>query len=130
MATQNIELAKGCDADGAVNKKRFVKLTGTQLVAQCDSAGENAYGVSWFSASLAEIAKGKGVSVITDGRAIVEAGDTSPVIGQPCATDNEGRAVLAGSGDYILGFFDEVPDGVDAGFEVSVMLEAAGAKVA
>lgn len=130
MATQNIELAKGADCVTAVNKKRFVKLTGTQLVAQCNSEGENAYGVSLFSTSLAEIDKGKGVSVLTDGRAIVEAGDTSPVIGGPAATDDNGRAVLAVSGDYILGTFDEVPDGVDLGFEVSVMLEPAGAKVA
>lgn len=129
MASQNIVMSKGADADGAVNAHRFVKLSGNQLVTECDTLGEMAFGVSMFSTSTLEIDKGKGVSVITEGRAVVTAGDTSPVVGSPATTDAEGKAVLATSGKYILGFFDEVPEGVDDGFQVSVALSLSGAKV-
>lgn len=86
-------------------------------------------GVSLFAVSLAEIDKGKHASVLTIGRAIVEAGNNTPTIGGPATTDASGRAIAAASGNFILGYFDEVPDGVDAGYEVSVALTNAGAKV-
>lgn len=127
MASQNQVLGKGAVAGGAVNKKRFCKLTATQVAVQCDTSGEKAYGVARFSVSTAEIDKGKHLSLIVMGRAIVEAGDGTPVIGGPCMTDNQGRGVAAtGSGKHILGTFDEVPAGVAAGDEVSVNLSLAG----
>lgn len=126
MASQNIVLSKGGAAAGAINKKRFCKLTDTQLIAQCGVAGEAAYGVSSFAVSTAEIDKGKHSSLVVIGRAIVEAADNSPVIMGNATTDNVGRAKLAGSGDHIIGIFDEVPDGVDTGYEVSVLLGAGG----
>lgn len=127
MASQNIVLSKGAIAGAAVNKKRFCKLTDTQVAIECDTSGEKAYGVARYSVSDAEIDKGKHLSLVIQGRAIVEAGDGTPVIGGPCMTDNQGRAVAAtGSGKHILGTFDEVPDGVAAGYEVSVNLSLAG----
>lgn len=133
MATMNPGMAKGRDAAGAINKYRFVKLVDTDpgdpiLVAQCDTLGEKAYGVSMFSVSTAEIDKGKGVSVINDGRMILEAG-AALAVGDLVMTDGVGRAVLATSGHVILGEVDADPTVNGAGDQVSVMLASGFAKV-
>lgn len=125
MATLNPDMAKGVDTVTAITKYRFVKLVPTALgdpvlVAQCTADGEGAYGVSMFSVSLAEIGKGKGVSVINEGRMILEAG-AAVAVNDLVATDSQGRAIPADSGDVVLGRCDADPAAA-AGNHISVML--------
>ena len=126
----NIDQAKGKNASTAIVKKRFVKLdtaaTDGETVKACDTQGENAYGAALFSVALAEVAKGKGCSVIIDGRAIVEAGATVPM-GSLVMTAADGRAIVATTGNYILGYVDENGGG-SAGDELGVVLILAGSK--
>lgn len=117
--TQNHVLAKGYDAGEALTKKRFVKLNTSNEIEMCDTSGEEAYGVTLFSVSTAELALGKGASVLTQGRAILEAAEAIPT-GSPVSTDNAGKAQVANSGDIILGMCDLGCDG--AGDECSVDL--------
>lgn len=128
-ASQNFILAKGKNVSGAVTKKRFVKLDTAaadgETVKQCDTLGENGFGVSLFSVSAAEILKGKGASVMIDGRAIVEAA-AALVIGTVVTTDAQGRAAVAGAGNWIMGVVDEPALGV--GQECGVDLTAGGGK--
>lgn len=130
-ATFNPAEAKGKNASGPITKQRFVKLdaaaTDGETVKQCDTAGELAYGVSMFSVSASEITKGKGASVITAGRAIVEA-SAALAVGAKVATTNDGRAATAVAGNNVLGTIDEPAAG--AGDECTVHLWAAGAVLA
>lgn len=121
-ASQNVVLSKGYDAAAAITKKRFVKLTGEQQVSQCSVAGEMAIGVSLFSVSVAEIAKGKGASVLEEGRAIVEAGAVLAV-GNKISTDNQGRAKVAVATEHVLGICEKGASG--AGKECTVRLASA-----
>ena len=130
-ASMNIDQAKGKNANGSITKKRFVKLDTTdstgETVKQCDTQGEVAFGVSLFSVSSAEVLRGKGASVITDGRAIVEAG-AQVAIGAAVMADATGRAITATSGNFILGYCDENAGGA-AGDELGIALTLAGSKV-
>lgn len=104
-ATQNIEAAKGYDLSSALTKKRFVKrVSGTDPleVEQCDTQGERASGVSMFSVSDSEILRGKGASIIESGIAILEASATVNS-GDLVTTDVDGRAMVATTGDVVLG---------------------------
>jgi len=129
--TFNPDQAKGKNASSAINRRRFVKLdtaaSDGETVKQCDTAGEMAYGVSMFSVSLAEITRGKGASVITEGRAIVEA-SAALAVGTRVATTNDGRAKAAASGDAVLGSIDEPASG--AGNDCTVALWHGGAVLA
>lgn len=120
-ATQNIEVAKGYDAGGAMTKMRFVKeVAGSpQVVVQCDTAGERAIGVTMFSVSDSEILRGKGASVILDGIAILEAGGAVPEFAL-VTTDASGRAVVAVSGNWILGVCREAAAAI--GNQCSIVL--------
>lgn len=128
-ATFNPDQAKGKNASTPIIKKRFVKLDTAaadgETVKACDTAGELAYGVAMFSVSASEISRGKGASVITEGRAVVEA-SAALAVGTPVSTTNDGRAKAAASGEYILGKIDEPASG--AGNECSVALWQGGAK--
>jgi predicted RecA/RadA family phage recombinase len=128
-ATMNPGAAKGKNASTPLIRKRFVKLdtaaTDGETVKACDTNGELAYGVSLFSVSNAEINRGKGASVIIEGRAILEASEAIAV-GQLVSTTNDGRAQVATTGEYIIGVCDEPATG--AGKECSVHLERSGAK--
>lgn len=130
-ATMNPGAAKGKNTSTPLTRKRFVKLdaaaTDGETVKACDTGGEIAFGVSLFSVSNAEINRGKGASVITEGRAILEASEAIAV-GDLVSTTNDGRAQVANSGDFILGMCDE--PAAAAGNECSVHLEIAGAKAA
>jgi hypothetical protein len=125
-ASSNFAMAKGRDAGGAITKKRFVKMSADQTVVQCTVAGERVYGVSMFSVTVGEIAKGKGASVLTDGRCVVEASEAIAV-GQPVATAADGRAKIATTGNFIAGTCDEPASG--AGAECSVDRTGAGGVV-
>lgn len=120
-ATQNIEVAKGYDVSGAITKMRFVKeIAGSpQTVAQCDTLGERAVGVSMFSVSDAEILRGKGASVILDGIAILESNGAVPEFSL-VTTDAVGRAIVAVSGNWILGVCREASSGT--GNQCSIIL--------
>jgi len=124
-ASSNFLLGKGKNASAAITKKRFVKLDTTdttgETVKQCDTSGERAFGVSQFSVSAAEILRGKGASVLTEGRAIVEAG-AALTVGQEVMTDASGRAVLATSGLYVLGVVDEPASGIGAECSVDLSM--------
>lgn len=130
-ASMNIDQAKGKNASGPITRRRFVKMdpgaADGESVEMCNTAGEFAYGVSLFNVSFAAIARGKGCSVITDGRAIVEQDGTVTTVGQLVATDATGRARLAQAGDFILGYCDENAGGA-AGTEISVNLSLGGGK--
>lgn len=102
---ENHVLAKGYDAGGPITHKRFIKFDANGNLVQCDTDGEKAYGVSKFSVSNAEIALGKGVSALTQGRATVMAAEAINA-GDPVATDATGKAVVADSGDFVLGMCD------------------------
>jgi hypothetical protein len=129
--TFNPVAAKGKNASGPIVKRRFVKLDSAasdgETVKQCDTGGELAFGVSMFSVSASEITKGKGASVITEGRAIVEASEALAV-GDPVATAADGRAAVAVSGDTVLGSIDE--PATAEGNECTVHLWASGTVLA
>jgi hypothetical protein len=124
-ASQNFVLAKGKNASAAITKKRFVKLDSAaadgETVKPCDTLGEGAFGVSLFSVSAAELLKGKGASVMTDGRAIVEAA-TALAVGVEITTDATGRAIAAATGHRVLGVVDEAAGGTgsECGVDLSV----------
>lgn len=129
-ATQNVLLAKGKNASALIVKKRFVKLdtaaSDGETVKQCDTLGEHPYGVALYGVSVAEIAKGKGASVLTEGRAIVEAAEALAV-GTMVTTDANGKAKTAATGHWCAGMVDE-PSTADA-TECSVDLSKGGHKI-
>jgi hypothetical protein len=129
-ASQNFVMAKGRNASAAIAKKRFVKVDAAaadgETVKQCDTLGEKAYGVSKYGVSAAELLKGKGVSVLTDGRAIVEASGALAV-GTLVTTDANGMAIAAVAGNWIAGMVDEPAGGVNQ--ECSVDLSKGGGKL-
>jgi len=131
-ASQNVDMAKGKNASAAITKKRFVKIDATDTtgdtVKQCDTAGEKAYGVALFSVSATEITKGKGCSVLTDGRAIVEQGVAGLTVGTLVTTDTSGRAIVAATGNWIMGVIDEMTT-AGVGNECSVDMTKSGGKV-
>ena len=125
-ATFNDGLVKGRNTAFALTKKRFVVLdtaaTDGESVAPAtagNTAGKPLYGVSKFSVSLAEIAHGKGASVVLDGRAVVTAG-TALAVGTVVTSDNVGRAVAAVAGDWIGGVVDEPASGADTDCSIDV----------
>lgn len=125
--TQNKVMAKGYDAGGPITHKRFVKFDSAGKLVQCDTDGEASYGVSIYSVSNAEIALGKGVSALTDGRAIVTAAAAINA-GQYVKTDATGKADVAASGDIVLGMCDLAAAG--AGNDCTVDLSKGGALLA
>ena len=130
--TFNDGLAKGRNASSAISKGRFVMqdtaATDGETVLQANSptSTQPPIGVSKFSVSTAEIAKGKGCSVVMDGIAIVETG-SALTAGQVVTTDTVGRAVVASAGQWICGYVNE--PAAAAGAYCSVLLADPGAKV-
>lgn len=112
-ATFNHGLAKGRNAGGAITKKCFVKADTSaaddETVVMAGAGGSDAIppnGVSIFSVSTAEIAQGKGVSVVMDGRVVVTAGAILAE-GVSVTSDANGNAVVATDGDWFCGVVDE-----------------------
>lgn len=128
-ATFNIKGAKGKNASTAITKYRFVKLDTAaadgETVKACDAQGENAFGVAMFDVTLTEAGKGKGASVVTEGRMIVEA-DEALVNNALVTCQNNGRAMVALTGDHILGIVDEPASG--AGKYATIRLDYGGIK--
>lgn len=120
-ATSNYVLSKARKAATAVTKKRFVYqlADGSDSVGAITTAGNASYGVALFSVSASEITKGKLVSVQVEGRAVVEAG-AALTEGTAVMSDNQGRAVPATTGLFVLGVVDE--PAAATGNECSVVL--------
>lgn len=130
--TFNHGLAKGRNAAAAITKKRFVVIDTTaadgetvKQAASATTAGEPLYGVSIFSVSSAEILKGKGASVVLEGRAIVTAA-AALVVGARVTSDANGKAVAATTGDWLGGIVDE--PAVNADDDCTVRLVCDGTK--
>jgi len=120
-ASGNFVLAKGRAAGGAIAKKRFVKLVADtpETVVQCDAQGEKAYGVSMFTVTTDEIELGKGCTVQVEGRAVLES--AVPIKeGEFVTTHATGKAMVANTGDFVLGICDEAA--TSAGDECGVLL--------
>lgn len=126
-ATFNDGLAKGRNASAAITKKCFVKADTaaadgeTVVMAGLGTSDTiSPIGVSKFSVSTADIANGKGVSVVMDGRAIVTAG-TALTVGARVMSDANGNAIAWSSGGWVCGFVDEAA--ANAGDDCTIILE-------
>ena len=81
----------------AVRKGQIVKLSGTS-VTPCAAAGEAFFGVALYDADADSL-----VAVCVSGECDVEVADASLAIGSLAQTDANGRAILVGSGDHVVG---------------------------
>lgn len=131
-ATFNDGLVKGRNAGGPITGKTFVKPDTTasdgETVVQSGAGGSDATpanGVSKFAVSSADIVRGKGVSVIMDGRAVLLVGVADLAVGVPVTSDANGKAVAATDGDWLYGTVDE--PGI-AGGECAVNVDFDGNK--
>jgi hypothetical protein len=131
-ATFNHGLVKGRNASGPITKKRFVvrdeAVTDGETVKQAASAttaAEPLAGVSIFSVSSAEIAHGKGCSVVMTGRAVVTAA-AALAVGARVTSDANGKAVAANTGDWLGGIVDEPASGADT--DCSIVIVCDGTK--
>lgn len=114
-------LAKGYDADSQITKFRAVKWgVDDESVTPITAAGENGVGVSQFDCLTAEIAKGKGVTVMEDGITEWEAGGVI-ARGAPVTVDNQGRCVTAAGQDFLWGYARQAA--AQAGDRIAVSLE-------
>jgi len=117
--TANDGLVKGRNASGPITKKRFVvrdtAAADGETVKQAAGAavaGEPLMGVSKFSVSLAEIAHGKGCTVVLSGRAVVTAA-AALAVGALVTSDANGKAAAAAGGNWVGGIVDEASSGAD-----------------
>lgn len=131
--THNDGFAKGRNASAPIARCRFVVQDTVAadgesvLQATSPTAAPPPIGVNKFNVSAADIIKGKGSSVIMEGIAIVEAG-SALTEGQVVTTDAQGRAVVAATGNWIIGYVNE-PAAALGNF-CSVFLSDPGAKAA
>lgn len=121
-ASQNFVLAKGYPAAAAITKKRAVKFVGdgTQAVTPVTAANDTVVGVALFSVSATEIVKGKDASIMTEGRAVMEAAVTPIADGAKVYIDATGKATTVATSATFIGIADEGSTGV--GSEVGVAL--------
>jgi predicted RecA/RadA family phage recombinase len=121
-ASQNFVLAKGYPAAAAITKKRAVKFVGdgTQSVTPITAVGDIPCGVAMFSVSSTEITKGKKASIMTKGRAVMEAAGAINE-GQLVYLASDGRATTTATSATRIGVCDEPAAG--AGSECSVSLD-------
>jgi len=124
----NYGRAKGFDADAQILKFRGVKFgVSPESVAPIDSAGSTGVGVSQFDCLTAEIALGKGVSVLEEGITEWECGGDVDR-GAQVTVDNVGRCVEAAGADFIWGTArqsgvsgDRIAVTIDGAFSVSAI---------
>lgn len=105
MAWGNFVLDSGFDSNGvAITKFRVVKLTAAEQVGQATAITDVAIGVSQFGCTVAEVARGKGVSVRLMGVSEVEA-SAAIAVGQQCTLETTGRVspLVGASGKRIVG---------------------------
>jgi hypothetical protein len=102
MAYGNFVLDKGYNAAGALTKFRAVKFSGTELVTAVTAITDQIAGFAQFSVSAAEILKGKGAVVRTEGITEAEATGAVPV-GSSVSIAADGRVKVAATGERVVG---------------------------
>jgi hypothetical protein len=121
-AYSNFVLAKGYDASDALDARKFVKMDGEETVTPVTAKTDVPKGVSIFDVTLAEIAKGKGASVLGEGIAeVISSGTTSP--GELAGLTADGSVRTAQSGDRVVG---QVVHGADDAGHCAVELSLPG----
>lgn len=85
------------NAVAAVRKGQIVKLSGTS-VTPCNAAGE-----AFFGVAVNDGEADQPVAVCVGGECDVEVADATLAIGSLAQTDVNGRAILVGSGDNVVG---------------------------
>lgn len=126
-ATSNYIQDKGYYAAAALTKFRAVKFSAAETVTPITGATDEVAGVAQFDVTAGEILKGKGSTVRTMGRSLMEASEAIAV-GQPVSITANGRAQIAGAGERKIGLCVEPAGG--AGEFVSVHLDLPGTLVA
>lgn len=100
----NYGRAKGYDADAQILKFRAVTFgVADTTVKPISVAGSTGVGISQFDCLTAEIAQGKGVSVLEEGISEWECG-ADVDRGAQVTVDNVGRCVEAAGADFIWGY--------------------------
>jgi hypothetical protein len=90
-------------ADGSITQRRAVTINGDNQVTQVSSAGTGIRGVALF-----DVADGEELSVAEDGTEVdIEVGSAGATAGNAAAVDADGNFVDAGSGDQVVGSFNE-----------------------
>ena len=120
----NPTLTRGFKAGAALVKNRFVKISALETVIQTALSTDISIGVAQDSVSASEATRGKGVDVIMDGIAVLEAGAAFS-IGVEVMSDTSGRAVLAATAtNRALGV--TMKAATQAGDQVPVLLYVPG----
>lgn len=124
-ATQNWILSKGYDVAAAITAKRAVKFSAEETVTPVTAISDVPAGIAMFGVTTAEIALGKGASLMTDGIAIMEA-TAAITVGALVQMSANGRAApyAGASGARILGRCTK--GCANAAEEVSVALDLPG----
>jgi len=122
-ATGNFILDKGYDASAAITKFRAVKFTAEETVAPVTAIGDMVIGIEQFGVTAAEIAKGKGASVRTQGISEMEA-SAAIAVGAEVGITADGRAAAMGAGVRSIGVCTK--GCANAGERISVMLNLPG----
>lgn len=122
-ATGNFILDKGYDAAAALTKFRCVKFSAEETVTPVTTKTDVVAGIVQFGVSAAEIARGKGASVRTEGASEAEAGGLCTV-GGLCGLLPDGRVHDAVTGDRVIGTFRQ--GAASAGNRCSVDLSLPG----
>lgn len=102
MAYGNFLLDKGYNAAAALTKFRAVKFSAAETVTPVTAITDQIAGFAQFSVSAAEILKGKGATVRTQGITEAEA-SAAIVIGAPVSIGADGRVKTAATGERVVG---------------------------
>ena len=116
----NFILDKGYDAGGVIRKYRAVKFSADETVVEITASTDICIGVEQFGVTAPEQAKGKGASVRTAGRSLMEAG-AAIALGVAVMADTQGRAITATATNRVIGVTEDAAGA--AGDQVSVMLD-------
>ena len=119
----NFVLDKGYDAAAAITKFRAVKFSAEETVTPVTAITDQVIGVEQFGVSAAEILKGKGASVRTDGITEMEC-SAAIAIGALVSIAADGRCKTAATGERIVGLC--VKATANAGERAAVRLRLPG----
>jgi hypothetical protein len=117
----NFVLDKGYDAGGVIRKYRAVKFSADETVVEVTASTDVCVGIEQFGVTAPEQAKGKGSSVRTAGRSLMEAGAAIAAPGTLVMADTQGRAITATATNRVIGVSEDAAGA--AGDQVSVMLD-------
>jgi hypothetical protein len=103
MATGNFVLDKGYRAGASLTKFRAVKFSTTaETVIPVAAITDNPVGFAQFSISAAELTKGKGALVRTEGITEAEA-SAAIILGASVSIGADGRVKTAATGERVVG---------------------------